>query len=613
MKSLGYITGTCAKWVRSAGGLLRRGCAGFIDILYSNLWMCLFYMLQLGGIALFLWTPDGSLQLSCTGLLRGLRSAFLPAAVLMTVRALVLLGRPGRWRRLAAGCITALVMLPCMAETWMSFMLHTRWSDRIIRLIADTNPGESGEFFSLYLLTPKSLCVLAGYLLASWIAYRGLRLARHALRMPQRHALRGALRAGTVLLLGAGVWWWSLPAENNFNAENSLNTFTRMHKMMAVHRRTLKNIKALEKTPALADGHIPDSVSPPAHIVWVIGESDSKAHWSLYGYGLPTTPHMERRAAEGEVLKYEDVVCFEPRTYRMMEILFSPYVVREKSALYLKNPLTPMLLRKAGYAVRLHDNQATLVRGDDQAEVGTSNFMNSRVLSHANFDWRNDRMYRYDMDLLRAAMPMLREPSAHDSVSRPTVDILHINGQHFSAENRYPAGFGPFTAADYPSRTDLSLEEKGQVAAYDNATLYVDAFLDALMDSLKGQDAVVIYHPDHGEEMNDERHCHVRTMDSHKLARSAPYVLEIPFLIYTTPEFRRLHPGLYSRLRAAASEKQSLIYFSHFLLDVAGVDSRFRRPEFSPLSPEWSRPPRVVKDIGAYDRWLERVRPSGKD
>ncbi|MDE6811913.1 MAG: phosphoethanolamine transferase, partial [Muribaculaceae bacterium] len=529
--------------------------------------------------------------------------AFLPALLLMVLRGAILIGSPGCWRRTAAGAVTTAVTIPCMTETWLSFMLHTRWSDRIIRLIADTNPGESGEFLNLYLFTPKSAGIIIGYLATVRILYVILKYAGHKLRLTESASGFGVRRWIGIIMIAAGIVWWSLPAENNYNAENSLNTFRRLHKMLAVHNRTLKNIKALEKTPSLADGRMKDDEPAPEHIIWVIGESDSKAHWSLYGYSRSTTPEMERLADEGNLLKYEDVICFEPRTYRMMEILFTPYVVREHSSRYLKTPLTPMILRKAGYKVRLHDNQATLVRGDDQAEVGTSNFMNSRVLSKANFDYRNELMYTYDMDLIEAGLRIMDKDR---SSGTPTMDIFHLNGQHFSAANRYPEGFGKFTAADYSDRKELSSGERGQVAAYDNATLYVDRVLSRLMEAMKEEDAVIIYHPDHGEEMNDERHCHVRTMDSHKLPQSAPYVLEIPFLVYTTPLFRERHPDLYSRLQGAAAEKQSLIYFSHFLLDVAGVESKYKRPEYSPLSPQWSRPSRIVKEIGNYDRWKEK-------
>ncbi len=100
----------------------------------------------------------------------------------------------------------------------------------------------------------------------------------------------------------------------------------------------------------------------------------------------------------------------------------------------------------------------------------------------------------------------------------------------------------------------------------------------------------------------------MRQLDSHKIPEAAPYVLEIPFAVYSTPEFRKRHPRLWQALQKSASEKQSLIYFSHFLLDLAGVESRYLKREYSPLSEEWSAPPRVVKDIGTYDVWKAKHR-----
>lgn len=614
---------------------LRKSPGIIAGFLWRNAWMMLFYMYLLAIVTLFLWKQDSELEFSLHNFIQGLRSSFMLALGLATLRGLILIPLKRNKasehdsynddirsqhkipylyliRRFFASALTILIFLASISEIWLSFILHTRWSDRIIRLILDTNKGESGEFLDLYLLTPKSIGVLIGFILISRAIYELLKQIGGILHISANRKLRLCQQWGICIVVLAGCYWWSLPPENNFNAENKHNTLLRLHKMVKVYERTRKNIKALEKTPVLADGFITDSADVPARIVWVIGESDSKAHWNLYGYPLPTTPRMNKLAGKGNLLKYEDVVCFEPRTYRMMEILFSPYVVTDSSKYYLRQPLTPMIMRKAGVEVRLHDNQATLVRGDDQAEVGTCNFMNSIRLSKANFDYRNDKMYPFDLQLIEAESPMLKDtrkgksadfPNEENGKINPVLDIFHIMGQHFSAENRYPPGFGKFTAADYFNRKGLSEEEKRMVASYDNATLYVDSLLLNLYEKVKGQDAIIIYHPDHGEEMNDRRHCHVRTMDSHKTPGAAPYVLEIPFIILTTPEFRAAHPALYSRLQKASSEKQSLIYFSHFLLDVAGVTSKYHKPKFSPLSPEWCKPTRKVKDIGDYDNW----------
>lgn len=600
--------------------------------LWNNLFAATFYAILLAVVTLLQWSNDSTPAISIHNFSQGLRSAFLPAVGLGYLRGLILLGSHSAAskkvvgfmrliQRLAAGLLTSVIVVLSFAEVWISIMLHSRWSDRIIRLIADTNKGESGEFINRYLLSSKSIATILGFFLLTFILYRILLRVASWLSAEKRSCFTKWKALAAVVILGAGFWWWSLPPENNFNAENNFNTLLRMQKMWKVYERTKKNIKALELTPRLADGLIKDSTAAPVRIIWVIGESDSKAHWSLYGYRHPTTPRMEKLMDAGNLIKFEDVICFEPRTYRMMEILFSPYVVTDSTKFYLKNPLTPMILRKAGYDVRLHDNQATLVRGDDQAEVGTCNFMNSSALSKANFDYRNERMYRYDLDLIEAESGLMRQrdsegvgnsESGADSSSGKgapyhyILDIYHINGQHFSACNRYPAGFGRFTGNDYGYRKDLSEEERCQVAAYDNATLYVDSVLMRIAKEIEGENAVIIYHPDHGEEMNDRRHCHVRTMDSHKNPVSAPYVLEIPFIVITTPEFRKANPELHARLQSAAAEPQSLIYFSHFLLDLAGVESKYKRPDLSPLSKEWRKPPRVVKEIGTYDNWKEK-------
>lgn len=580
-----------------AGRLLIGFLSRVAWFVYSNLWTAVFYASVLALAGGIFWSNDGNLNLSLHGYLQGVRGAVLISIILMVIHGLLMMGHPAAWRRALATVPAVAVGTLSFSELWLLQLLHSRWSDRIIRLIADTDNSEASDFFSNYLFSVKSLAIfLACLLLFSALYDLLLRLGRQMSRWRPREVLSWV----AVIMCASGIVWWSRPPENNYNALNSTDSFTRICKMIKLYRWSLDNIKALERTPRLADGRLREGFIPPERIIWVIGESDSKAHWSVYGYPLPTTPEMQRTRREGDLIVFDDVICFEPRTYRMMELMFSPFVVTQHSKEYVRQPLTPMLLRKAGYLVRLHDNQATLVRGDDQAEIGTGNFMNSWVLSKANFDWRNELMYRYDGDLLDASREMLR-----DSVG-PVVDIFHLNGQHFSAVNRYPAGFGKFTPSSYGWRKDLNRAEKQQVAEYDNATLYVDSVLRAMMDMVQGQDAIIIYHPDHGEEMNDERHCSVRTMDSHKIKASAPYVLEIPFVIFTTPKFRSKHPELYRRLKDASGRKWSVAYISQLLLDIAGVESRYFKPEYSPISDEWNAPPRLVKEIGDYDHFMSR-------
>ncbi len=579
------------------GRLLGNSLIWFANFVYRNLWIALFYIIVLALAGTFFWNNEGELQISLHGFFQGVRGAILIGLILMVFHGLVGLGRPGIWRRSIAAIPAVAVCALSFSELWMLQMLHSRWSDRIIRLIADTDNSEAGEFFTNYLFSFRSFAIFIACLLFFIALYDVLRVVGNKMQDWRPKALFSWLAVG---LAGVGIWWWSLPPENNYNALNSTDSFTRICKMVKLYRWSLNNVKALERTPRLADGKMREGFTPPARIIWVIGESDSKAHWSAYGYRMPTTPRIDSLRKNDGLIIFDDVISFEPRTYRMMELMFSPFVVTQHSKEYVRQPLTPMLLRKAGYTVRLHDNQATLVRGDDQAEIGTGNFMNSWVLSNANFDWRNEQMYRYDAQLFESACGML-----NDSIS-PTFDIFHINGQHFSAVKRYPQGFGRFSAANYNWRPDLSMSEKQQVAEYDNATLYLDSILMRLIEMVSGQDAVIIYHPDHGEEMNDERHCSVRTMDSHKIRESAPYVLEIPFVVYATPEFQHLHPEMYDRLKQAASRKWSVAYVSQFLLDLAGVESRYFKPGFSPLSDQWTSPPRLVKEIGDYDRFMGR-------
>lgn len=126
--------------------------------------------------------------------------------------------------------------------------------------------------------------------------------------------------------------------------------------------------------------------------------------------------------------------------------------------------------------------------------------------------------------------------------------------------------------------------QKQDLADYDNATLYNDAVLDEIIRHIEKEDAILVYHSDHGEEVHDFRNRYGRSLEpvTPQIHRC---VYEVPLFVYTTPEYRRRHPAMYARIKEAAGRKVNLADMSMLLLDLAGVESVNFNPARSPLSP----------------------------
>lgn len=560
-------------------------------------WMTLFYTMLLALPAWFRWRYNGTLALVETDLFPAASTAIIAATFLALVRDL-LLKRRTVLRRVMASVLTSFVAFISLSDLWLLFVMHSRWSDRILTMVFSSNPSEASEFLSVYIFSTRRLLFICGFIVAVLLIYAGLRvLASYlALRIGNLSVKRSV--AYTVIAAVANIYstvycclyyFEVVPAD-----DQPKNVIWQISSAMDIYLTYADKVRDIEKATVESHASLRKGYRPPARIVWVIGESDNRHHSQLYGYRMPTTPQMKREHAEGNLIVWRDVVSYMPSTFAMMEKCFSPHVVWDDATEYRHTPILPALLRKAGYHVRLHDNQVTITHnGDNFWERGSMYFLNSPVISRESFDYRNDTVCSFDLDFIRRERAMLR-----DAVS-PAVDIFHIHGQHFKAMFRYPDDFEAFTAKDYLWRKDLNDAQREELATYDTATRYVDGVLGAIVESLRGQDAVMIYMSDHGEEVHDFRPHYGREFPSIK--EQAECLLDVPFLIYTTPEFRERHPELYSKLLAGADSKMSLVYFSHFMLDLAGVETKWFHPELSPLNPAWCSPRRPVEDCIDYD------------
>ena len=115
------------------------------------------------------------------------------------------------------------------------------------------------------------------------------------------------------------------------------------------------------------------------------------------------------------------------------------------------------------------------------------------------------------------------------------------------------------------------------VADYDNATLYNDYVVAAIVDKFIQSDAVVIYMPDHGEECFDE----LPRMGRMPGDNFEPEVLRqeyrIPFWIWCSRSYMERHPELVAQIQAARHRPFMTDDLPHLLLYLAGISC----PEYS--------------------------------
>ncbi len=349
-------------------------------------------------------------------------------------------------------------------------------------------------------------------------------------------------------------------------------------------------------------------------IVLIIGESYNKHHAQLYGYYMPTTPRQVAREKTGQLVKFTDVVTPWNLTSFVFKHMLSTHVIGQEGS-WSDYPLFPEVFKRAGYDVTFLTNQFLTKAGEAVFDFSGGFFLNDPRLSAAMFDHRNEKTHIWDDGLLKewdelsrptpsrpTPLPLpVREGSDYSS---PSLVIFHLLGQHMNYYSRYPKKQTHFTADDYQEyRPKMPAHRKKQLVWYDNATLYNDSIVDQIIRRFEQQDAIVIYMPDHGEEVFEPGRlviCRNHTDDiDYPLAH---YEYEVPFWVWCSKKYIAARPELFRQIRAAKDRPMMTDALPHMLMYLAGIHSKDYHPEYNILSEKYEEQrPRLLKGIVNYD------------
>lgn len=427
----------------------------------------------------------------------------------------------------------------------------------IVDIIADTNPDESAAFVDSY-LSPLSVIIWISLIVAFNIAI--YYLSKFLTRF---HKI--CLIAGAALTL-SGVLFSSYAAINFIKYRNGfsvpqMTAPTRAAYSYYIARQALDAIGQLHDFTGTIAGDIEAGSGDGATIVFVIGESHSKAHTSLYGYEKDTYPLLAKQRDSGNLVVYDNVVTIGDHTHTVMHSLFS---LNKNQVNFASTPLFPSIFKLAGYRSVMADNQYMAGRG--------ISFLGSVEISAQNFDYRNNHFYKYD------GMMIDDIPAIGDS----TLLVCHLMGQHYTFADRYPASFDRFNHTMYKN---ADTDQNVLIAQYDNACLYNDYVLDRLLSRLKHLNAIVIYVSDHGEEVFEDGKSfgHGFASSSHNIDLQ----IRVPMFVWASDSYIASHPDTWQRITSRASMPLTTDDISHALIDISGIKTKWLDPSRSFVNPAY--------------------------
>ncbi len=287
-------------------------------------------------------------------------------------------------------------------------------------------------------------------------------------------------------------------------------------------------------------------------VVWVIGESDTRHNWSLYGYPRETTPRL---AAHPELRVFENIRAADAGTVISLTKMLTPATLATPD-LWKTQPSVLALAKAAGYKVFWITNHGTDKRGVMAVFAGQADeavFLN-RGTSRGESS--------FDEVVFAPYEKALADPAPRKFI------IVHIMGAHPAYDFRYPKSWERYTLATDDEVTrqltaqGRALHAIAQRNFYDNAIGYQDHVLATLLEKAQQAEGPLawLYIADHGE---DVAHHSNFAGHNHRVAE----MWEVPMLFWASDDF------------AAAVPPLSLLYqadvIDHAMLGLLKIEGRY--------------------------------------
>jgi heptose-I-phosphate ethanolaminephosphotransferase len=323
--------------------------------------------------------------------------------------------------------------------------------------------------------------------------------------------------------------------------------------------------------------------------VLIIGESCNRNHMSLYGYKHKTNPKLEAR---NDISVYKDVISAYSFTLKAVLSMITESNIEAPMPIDQSTSLIDVF-QSAKYQTYWISNQAPLGIWDNAVSnmAGSANvvrFVN--IVSNSS----EDAIYTPSYD------GKLFEPFQHalQTKDRRKFIVLHLMGNHSYYSRRYPAEFSVFHSGTTPQEIEIN--------EYDNAILYNDFVVDSLLNIVS---AYTVHHPkaacsviylsDHGENVYDEY-----GYAGHEYANVLPNAnIEIPFVVWLSPQFKRAHPELSDRVAENCSKPFMSDDLFHSVLSLNGIECAQLTEERSLFAPSYNTARiRTPENKGPYVR-----------
>ncbi len=428
----------------------------------------------------------------------------------------------------------------------------------VINSIVNTDINESLEFFNqykIYLLKHIAIALIAFF-------------AYYYLFFKQQSKVKYSKKALTIFLILFIVSQLNPTTRRNNPFVYFPYYYKKYKQELATTQEYLNKFKQNINSKNIDAKYIGDKNST---LIWVIGESNTKKDWSLYGYKRDTNAFLKRY--KDKIYLFKNIYAAAPITIPAFKLMLTK--ANRQNRNWLKSIDILTLAKAAGYKTFWISNHTTDKRGIINIFAKNSD----KFIMTNRGDSRNEGSY--DESVLEPLKKALKDKSTKKLI------IVHLLEAHPAYHFRYPKSFAHFSKDEVYK--DLAKKRSFWALffrnSYDNAIYYSDyvksQILKMAINSNKDGSISLLYHPDHGEDVL----FHSNYAGHNKKAIEQ---WQIPMFLYS-PKLK-LNKNILKR-------KYQLDEVDNMVLNLLKIDSKYYDAKSDILSNSYKQKVSLPKDL----------------
>lgn len=283
------------------------------------------------------------------------------------------------------------------------------------------------------------------------------------------------------------------------------------------------------------------------NIILVIGESVRADHMSLNGYHKNTNPLLSKQK---NLVSFHKV--YTPFTFTAQSL---PQILTDKSISDKEKKQEAVslfsVLNKTTFTSEWIGNQSLEKSYKDIIYSNSSKVIIDEFHSFLSFKKEKD-------------LALLDYFSLDDSLADNKISTFHMIGSHWYYNARITSDFEYFKPIITSKYLGSSTKE-ALINSYDNTILYLDNFLNILIEKLKksSQKTILIYISDHGETLGeDDKWLHAQEHEASK---------NPAMLVWYSDNFEKSYPIKIDKMKLKKNDSITTDFLFHSVLDLSNI------------------------------------------